>query len=915
MAVPTAVAAPVTYAKSAHVPTADLTKFQPGNIISDAAFFNSSTMTEAQIQSFLEARVPNCQSGYTCLKDWYDTSRTTTADAMCGAYSGGVRERASRIIYKVAQACGINPQVILATLEKEQGLVRHTWPSEWRYTIAMGQGCPDTAACDTRYYGFFNQVYGAAWQFKRYANPAGTSQYFTWYAPGKTWNVRYNPNESCGSSPVYIQNQATANLYYYTPYQPNAAALRAGYGQGDGCSAYGNRNFYNFFTDWFGSTQDGQIAGLFSSGGQVWLLTGTTRYRVDAGVLSLYTSALGSARPIAASGLTRFVDRGPATEYIYSQARDEKSLLQSGRKHRFVNCAQVSLWGGDCATVTRLEPDVYDRIRAGGDVSDFARTEPGGNMYQITGATMWRVANMQHLIALAGGQQPFIGVMPARASSRFSFPSRIRFAPGLPIARVGSTQMYLATLTGKLHPISSSVARELGLGDTPTATVSGAWLNGFSERTAVSWLLGCESSVFLAAEGGRVRLVGGAPEGSSPTVVEDSSCSALGNVRREIDGPVFVRSGTSNEVYRLLGGTFRQIPEGARRAQEMNGNRVGPILSMSPTSIRDLPKGPAYPRSGTTVMVPGLPGKYLVDGGRLLLVSSAAISAGGIRDAVSVSPDTVRGLGMAGGELPHFIRCNGVDYGAGSASWSRVLTTGGSSPRVLSSTACAALRYGSPIRGEVFVTDGVNLAVASGGGFLRLNDDRAAVRAAGGAKPDVRGVGSWYFANLPQPSTAVRDGDIVSVPGEGGATVVSGGSRLAFAAPGAATDLALGQSRAVGRREVANYPLEGAVGVLVRCGSEAYVAGQGRLHALTQSAVTGYTVTALSDAICGRLTRDQRAPDAILLLRDRASGQVWVGTGSGKLRAVAEGETFAAANGGREPTPVVVEPGTVAALR
>lgn len=255
VAVPTAVAAPVTYAKSEHVPTADLTKFQPGNIISDAAFFNSSTMTEAQIQAFLEARVPNCQSGYTCLKDWYDTSRTTTADAMCGAYSGGVRERASRIIYKVAQACGINPQVILATLEKEQGLVRHTWPSEWRYTIAMGQGCPDTAACDTRYYGFFNQVYGAAWQFKRYANPAGTSQYFTWYAPGKTWNVRYNPNESCGSSPVYIQNQATANLYYYTPYQPNAAALRAGYGTGDGCSAYGNRNFYNFFTDWFGSAQ------------------------------------------------------------------------------------------------------------------------------------------------------------------------------------------------------------------------------------------------------------------------------------------------------------------------------------------------------------------------------------------------------------------------------------------------------------------------------------------------------------------------------------------------------------------------------------------------------------------------------------------------------------------------------------
>ncbi|MDR7189095.1 hypothetical protein J2Y46_001918 [Microbacterium sp. BE35] len=241
--------------ESGIVKTADLSHFQPGNVVSDAVFFNKNSMSEAQIQQFLEQKVPRCEAGYVCLKDWYDTSRATSADAMCGAYSGGARERASTIIFKVAQACGINPQVILVTLQKEQGLVTHVWPSDWRYTIAMGQGCPDTAACDTRYYGFFNQVYGAAWQLKRYANPPGTSQYFTWYAPGRTWNILFNPNRGCGSSPVFVQNQATANLYYYTPYQPNAAALRAGYAEGDGCSSYGNRNFFNYFTDWFGSTQ------------------------------------------------------------------------------------------------------------------------------------------------------------------------------------------------------------------------------------------------------------------------------------------------------------------------------------------------------------------------------------------------------------------------------------------------------------------------------------------------------------------------------------------------------------------------------------------------------------------------------------------------------------------------------------
>ena len=259
---------------SAIAKTADLSQFKPGNIISDAVFFNAGTMSEAQIQSFLESKVATCRSGYTCLKDYYVQTRSIASDAMCGAYAGGEVERASRVIYKVAQACGINPQVILVMLQKEQGLVTSTAPSSWAYQAAMGQGCPDTAACDVRYYGLFNQVHGGAWQLKRYANPPGTSNFFTWYSPGRTWNVLYHPNASCGRGPVFIENQATANLYYYTPYQPNQAALSAGYGLGDACSSYGNRNFFNYFTDWFGSTQGFGVPAEFAdvyAANRAWL--------------------------------------------------------------------------------------------------------------------------------------------------------------------------------------------------------------------------------------------------------------------------------------------------------------------------------------------------------------------------------------------------------------------------------------------------------------------------------------------------------------------------------------------------------------------------------------------------------------------------------------------------------------------
>lgn len=236
-----------------------LAGFNAGNIISDAVFTNKSTMTEAQIQSFFNSKVSKCVVGkdedgkpYVCLKDFKITSVNRVADAYCDGYTGAANESAARIIYRVAQSCDINPQVLIVMLQKEQGLVTHVWPSAWRYNIALGQGCPDTAPCDPGYIGFFHQIYGAARQMQMYME----GRWFNWYAPGNTWQIQYHPDRArCGTGPVYVANKATSALYYYTPYQPNAAAMRAGYSEGDSCSSYGNRNFYNYFTDWFGSTQ------------------------------------------------------------------------------------------------------------------------------------------------------------------------------------------------------------------------------------------------------------------------------------------------------------------------------------------------------------------------------------------------------------------------------------------------------------------------------------------------------------------------------------------------------------------------------------------------------------------------------------------------------------------------------------
>ncbi|MBD8533860.1 hypothetical protein [Plantibacter sp. CFBP 13570] len=232
---------------------ADARNFNPGYIISDQLFYNGGAMSAGEVQTFLNAAVPSCRAGYTCLKDYRQATPSRAAVAgRCAAYTGSGNETAAQIITKVGIACGFSQKAMIVLLEKEQGIITDSWPSDRQYRSATGYGCPDTADCDSNYYGFFNQVYAAALQFKNYqANPTRWN-----HVPGRVNAVRYSPNAACGSSQVYIQNAATAGLYNYTPYQPNPSALANLYGTGDGCGAYGNRNFWRMYTDWFGSTTD-----------------------------------------------------------------------------------------------------------------------------------------------------------------------------------------------------------------------------------------------------------------------------------------------------------------------------------------------------------------------------------------------------------------------------------------------------------------------------------------------------------------------------------------------------------------------------------------------------------------------------------------------------------------------------------
>lgn len=299
--------APAQTARAADLPASIL---DGGFIISDEAFFDSSTMTVAEVQAFLNERVPSCRAtdGPTCLRHFTADLPAKAADKYCGSITAKKAASAAHIIVAASRACKVNPQVILTMLQKEQGLVTSTRPSDWSYRASMGMNCPDTAPCSAASAGFVNQVYLGARQQQVYAkNPDSYS-----YRAGRVNTIKWHPNSACGSSKVYIENQATANLYIYTPYRANIAALAAGYATGDSCSAYGNRNFYNYFVQWFAPDASPNATGAPAridacttpAGADVVAASGSRSTSVATTGRKAPTSACGSGTVPLAKGST-----------------------------------------------------------------------------------------------------------------------------------------------------------------------------------------------------------------------------------------------------------------------------------------------------------------------------------------------------------------------------------------------------------------------------------------------------------------------------------------------------------------------------------------------------------------------------------------------------------------------------------
>jgi LysM repeat protein len=275
---------------------------------------------------------------------------------------------AAQIIYNISRACGINPRVLLVTLQKEQGLVQARIPSPYMYRAAMGYGCPDSdpGICGKVWTGLFNQLYKAAGQFQWYGDPNGS---FTYLKPGRTVSISYHPSASrnCGKASFTLKSQATANLYYYTPFVPNTASLANLRGTGDNCSSYGNRNFWRFYWDWFGSPIGGGFL-LKSATSDPYFISNDIKYPLTDPALVKELGPLGPLGEISKEYLDSFPTGIPMTRIIKTAPVNNVStyyFISGGKKYLIANCDQATNLGLNCDEAIALTQVQLDALPTG----------------------------------------------------------------------------------------------------------------------------------------------------------------------------------------------------------------------------------------------------------------------------------------------------------------------------------------------------------------------------------------------------------------------------------------------------------------------------------------------------------------------------------------------------------------------
>lgn len=653
-------------------------EFDPGLIISDTVFNDFGTMTVDDIQKFLNSQVKTCtdnDGGPKCLRNYKENVVGSVAIKaalhsydlqICKEVPAAPNQTSAQIIYAVAQACGINPRVLLVTLQKEQGLVQAKNPTTYMYKAAMGYGCPDSnpAICGTDSNAqsrLFWQLYRASWQLRWYGDPRGR---FTYLKPGRDISVLYHPTNNCGKKTFKLANQATAKLYYYTPYTPNQAALNNLYGNGDSCSAYGNRNFWRWYWKWFGSPVAGGFI-LRSNSSDYYLIINNSKFRLSSSDL------LGAFGPLGAGVISQaYLDSIPTGSDLTRIIKDPAGtvyFVDGGIRFPVADCNQVASFGFSCDSALTLTQDQINLMSQGPQLTSLIPADPAN-----PGAGRFLIENGVKREILDDASAQALGItLPALSGAGIGAFANLPW--GAPIASenvlfTNRSSGKLAVISaGRVYDFAPELVRETNFAQwfaTTSGSMSNEGLSNLGPITAVNTIVKDPSQQhFVLTNSGKRPVSNGAELTTSAPEVSSELLSRIPDVNAVLATPALVRVDGSKSIY-LIDDAKRRLTDSADTRAKLTAVTGSPEIQSIPQSALNLIS------DGGPVLAPGRLLKdskktlWLVDGTSNLVRVPSATQANlyGLGTSSSVKASQIVGYTKNGILSTLKVKCGAQQY-------------------------------------------------------------------------------------------------------------------------------------------------------------------------------------------------------------------------------------------------------------
>lgn len=645
--------------------------FDPGLIVSDSVFYDFGTMSVDDIQRFLNSKVAVCKDsdgGPACLKDYrMDTQAKVGESGRCDPLEAKTDQSAAQIIHDVAVACKINPKVLLVILQKEQGLVQAANPTEYMYRAALGYGCPDSkpeiCGKGSTITGLFNQLYRGAGQLQWYGDPRGS---FTYLKVGTEVSVRYYPDDNrsvkCGSKTFLLKSQATAALYYYTPYTPNEAALKNLYGSGDNCSAYGNRNFWRFYSDWFGSP----IAGGFlvkTQDSDPYLIVDEKKFHISDSATVAAFGPLGPLGTVSQPYFDSFTDAGEIGVIVKSSS-NQKYLVAGGKRYSINSCNLAADFGVACADAVQLTVSQLNMLPLAGPLTRLIKGT-GDDRYFVDEGVIHEILDDASVDAAE---------LELPAQSLVEVGQLQGLTWGNPIATDGtlllnrSTSKFGLYVTGQFYELDPATLRDVDFASwfrPSSSSLSALGLSAVSRDVTVKpFVKDADSNFWLLTSLGKQHISQTGHFVEDAPVLSQDLLAKFPTVEKTIATPALVKNAGERFTYYVTTGQARPTISKVDRESLARFLAQPETLNLTNAAFAQLSIGPTVLAPASIVRTKSDKQLYLINGWTraLKIKSTSTVSSLGIGAIRTVADTALAGYVTKYSFSGLKYSCNGVTY-------------------------------------------------------------------------------------------------------------------------------------------------------------------------------------------------------------------------------------------------------------